>query len=1024
MSKIYELSNYLQETAIQKFTWGEASSVVPPEDRIYLNSEGLIPNVNKKPMDLKPPILVIEGKQGGLFIDKRMLLKFHPEEFESAHAPEDNLSYGGIITNTDGMILMRKPKDEFGGQKWTFAKGGANEGESPEEAALREVEEETGIKGKIISEIPGHYNSTNSSNKYFLMEADIDDDHIDSFKSDETDELKWMTSAEAMNALDDNENEETSTRDKEVLSTALHITSENSNSTFFNGLMNDDIEQEKETEEENIEEVIKHYSDHGVLPENLNANPYTHNMVADLSVALLSGKNTLNYPDLADFFPRLFTALDEKYSLEEDAGFNNFHTEFIQDWKKSASKGSHEVNLLQERVGAKENIPHTFLYGKRIPEDTDVLGKPTYRDDKQRDEIIDLYQKWKNKELDPSGKFSWGEAYNFNAKEKVGYSHQTKDGEVVTNQTNPYRLMFERAKSVKVDRDGVISESARETRANILRNYGKSFIEGVLKENIDDYDDAGIQEEGNNFLDAYIDHMRAINKPLLDAAFPDSETVTIWRKTDGISELFGTHGVQGLEGKEAGYSNIRPEHFGLMSNASASEGGFQVKAHSAPLSGGSVNPKAWAGNGDNFALATKVNKNDVLILHPMLYSSKQATGGYQDSDDFNTEYETVYIPKASEADTRVIYHDSDHKYSNHWKADSEADGWTFHGSGFAPKNLFKTAKDMGVTNWDTDYYDEGILTPATSEDSPFVTLSNEGQLGSNSGRLTKDENDKLFYIKTENSARNKSEVFATNLYKEAGIPVPNMELINYNGSFASKSEWLPNPITHTAYSNSPPEQLLNSPDVKDGFFVDVLLGNYDVAGANYDNIVESNGRMYRVDNGGTFQHRAKSKELKQNYNTWEGDYVEELSSMMDTQYNSGKIFSTMTDDDIKRAANNLFKLTNSKIKSIAKSSGFSTIEFLTLASRRESIFKWLVDNKSDVINHSSVDSIKDEYNILKSEILKEDSVEREIPDIFVGDTGRQAKQTPEEQKATAEHNERLSRIYEKEWERVFADDDQ
>ncbi len=66
---------------------------------------------------------------------------------------------------------------------------------------------------------------------------------------------------------------------------------------------------------------------------------------------------------------------------------------------------------------------------------------------------------------------------------------------------------------------------------------------------------------------------------------------------------------------------------------------------------------------------------------------------------------------------------------------------------------------------------------------------------------------------------------------------------------------------------------------------------------------------------------------------------------------------------------------------------------------------------------------EDKDNILKSEILKEDSIEREIPDIFVGDTGRQAKQTPEEQKATDEHNKRLSRIYEKEWERVFADDD-
>ena len=49
MSKISALADYLQETAIQKFAIGEASSVIPVEDRIYLNAEGLIPNVNKKP---------------------------------------------------------------------------------------------------------------------------------------------------------------------------------------------------------------------------------------------------------------------------------------------------------------------------------------------------------------------------------------------------------------------------------------------------------------------------------------------------------------------------------------------------------------------------------------------------------------------------------------------------------------------------------------------------------------------------------------------------------------------------------------------------------------------------------------------------------------------------------------------------------------------------------------------------------------------------------------------------------------
>ena len=170
MSKISALSNYLKEASLQKFSFGDTSVLIPPEERLYLNKDGTIPNTNKKPMELKPPIVPEQGERKGLYIDKRMFLKLHSKEFETSHSPDKtNISYGGIFINKDGMILMRKPKGEFGGQRWTFAKGGADKGESPEEAALREVEEETGIKGNIISEIPGHYNSTNSSNKYFLM---------------------------------------------------------------------------------------------------------------------------------------------------------------------------------------------------------------------------------------------------------------------------------------------------------------------------------------------------------------------------------------------------------------------------------------------------------------------------------------------------------------------------------------------------------------------------------------------------------------------------------------------------------------------------------------------------------------------------------------------------------------------------------------------------------------------------------------------------------------------------------------
>ena len=44
----------------------------------------------------------------------------------------------------DDKSLLREPTGHFGGYVWTFLKGGVNAGESPREAALREVHEETG----------------------------------------------------------------------------------------------------------------------------------------------------------------------------------------------------------------------------------------------------------------------------------------------------------------------------------------------------------------------------------------------------------------------------------------------------------------------------------------------------------------------------------------------------------------------------------------------------------------------------------------------------------------------------------------------------------------------------------------------------------------------------------------------------------------------------------------------------------------------------------------------------------------
>jgi len=126
-------------------------------------------------------------------------------------------SAGGVVLGgIDDLdhVYIRKPTNNFG--PWGFAKGKIDKGETQEQAALREVEEEIGIVARII---PGGYlglaEGSMSFTHYYLMVAVRDLGHHD----DETEKVLLSTFTEAVHKFAKKGN----TRDIKILNKAMDL---------------------------------------------------------------------------------------------------------------------------------------------------------------------------------------------------------------------------------------------------------------------------------------------------------------------------------------------------------------------------------------------------------------------------------------------------------------------------------------------------------------------------------------------------------------------------------------------------------------------------------------------------------------------------------------------------------------------------------------------------------------------------------------------------------------------------------
>ena len=118
---------------------------------------------------------------------------------------------GGVVMRGNEVLLVHRPRYD----DWTLPKGKLDPGESFEDAAVREVEEETGLRCRLVRELPSTEYEVGGRPKtvrYWLMEPE---DEAPFVPNDETDDLRWLPPDEARALL-------TYDRDRDVVAAAAY----------------------------------------------------------------------------------------------------------------------------------------------------------------------------------------------------------------------------------------------------------------------------------------------------------------------------------------------------------------------------------------------------------------------------------------------------------------------------------------------------------------------------------------------------------------------------------------------------------------------------------------------------------------------------------------------------------------------------------------------------------------------------------------------------------------------------------
>jgi 8-oxo-dGTP diphosphatase len=107
------------------------------------------------------------------------------------------LAAGGLVLRGDDVAIVHRPKYD----DWSFPKGKLDEGEDFEDAALREVWEETGLRCSLGRELGDATYTDNKDRSKLVRYYEMRPQSGEFSPNDEVDELRWVPLVDACDML-------------------------------------------------------------------------------------------------------------------------------------------------------------------------------------------------------------------------------------------------------------------------------------------------------------------------------------------------------------------------------------------------------------------------------------------------------------------------------------------------------------------------------------------------------------------------------------------------------------------------------------------------------------------------------------------------------------------------------------------------------------------------------------------------------------------------------------------------------